>query len=84
MKLTTICEITVPYLPGCILCKGGKHKSIMDVVLKTVNFILLRGLNHRQFRQLLLKAKNQYGDLLYFCKVRHLSVEVTYYKEYTG
>ena len=48
-------------------------KNIMDVVLKTVNFILLRGLNHCQFRQLLLETESQYGDLLYFCNVRWLS-----------
>ena len=48
-------------------------KNIMDVVVKTVNFILSRGLNHRQFRQLLLEAESQYGDLLYLCNVRWLS-----------
>ena len=30
-------------------------------------------LNHRQFRNLLLEAENQYGDILYFCDVRWLS-----------
>ena len=48
-------------------------KNIMDVVLKTVNFILSRGLNRRQFRQLLLETESQYGDLLYFCNVYWLS-----------
>ena len=56
------------------LCaKVASLKNIMDVVLKSVNFIFSRGLNHRQFRQLLLKAESQYGDLLYFCNVRWLS-----------
>ena len=32
-----------------------------------------RGLNHCQFRQLLLEAESQYGDLLCFCNVRWLS-----------
>ena len=56
------------------LCaKVASLKNIMDVRVKTVNFILSRGLNHRQFRQLLLEAESQYGDLLYFCNVRWLS-----------
>ena len=56
------------------LCaKVASLKNILDVVLKTVNFILSRGLNHRQFRQLLLEAESQYDDLLYFCNVRWLS-----------
>jgi len=46
----------------------------MDVVMKAVNFILLRGLNHHQFCELLLQAENQYWDLLLnFCNVRWLS-----------
>ena len=28
-------------------------KSVIDIAVKAVNFILFRGLNHRQFRQLL-------------------------------
>ena len=56
------------------LCaKVASLKNIMDVVLKTVNFILSRELNHRQFRQLLIEAESQYGDLLYFCNIRWLS-----------
>ena len=53
--------------------KVASLKKIMDVVLKSVNFILSRRLNHHQFRQLLLEAESQYGDLLYFCNVRWLS-----------
>ena len=56
------------------LCaKVASLKTIMDIVLKTVNFILSRGLNRRQFRQLLLETESQYGDLLYFCNVCWLS-----------
>jgi hypothetical protein len=56
------------------LCaKTSNLKDVMDVVVKAVNVILSRGLNHRQFRQLLSEAENQYGDLLYFCDVRWLS-----------
>ena len=56
------------------LCaKVASFKDVMSMVVKTVNLILSRGLNHRQFRQLLLEAESQYGDLLYFCNVRWLS-----------
>ena len=45
----------------------------MDTVVKAVNMILSHKLNHQQFRELLLEAENQYGDILYFCDVRWLS-----------
>ncbi len=45
----------------------------MQVVVKTVNFILSWGLNHRQFQELLKETESEYGDLLYFCEVRWLS-----------
>ena len=45
----------------------------MQVVVKTVNFILSRGLNHRQFQELLQEVESDYGDLLYFSEVRWLS-----------
>ena len=45
----------------------------MDAVVKTVNLILSRGLNHRQFQQFLLETKAEFGDLNYFCNVRWLS-----------
>ena len=45
----------------------------MQVVVKTVNFILSRGLNHRQFQELLQEVESDYGNLLYFSEVRLLS-----------
>ena len=45
----------------------------MSVAVKVVNFVLVRGFNHRQFRDLLMEADAQYGDLLYYCEVRWLS-----------
>ena len=40
------------------LCaKVSTLKSVIDIVVKAVNFILFRGLNHRQFRQLLLQRE---------------------------
>ena len=56
------------------LCaKTTNLKNVMDPVVKAVNMILSHKLNHRQFRQLLQEAENQYGDILYFCDVRWLS-----------
>ena len=49
--------------------KVASLKNVMDVVVKTINFILSRGLNHRQFNQLCLGAESQYGDMLCFCNV---------------
>ena len=31
-------------------------KSVIDIVVKAVSFVLFRGLNHRQLRQLLVQA----------------------------
>ena len=42
-------------------------------MVKAINVILFCGINHRQIRQFLLEAVNEYGDLLYFCNVRWLS-----------
>ena len=56
------------------LCtKSLNLKEVMDVVVKTVNLILSRGLNHRQFHQFLLEAQAEFGDLTYFGNVRWLS-----------
>ena len=39
------------------LCaKVSTLKNVIDIGVKTVNFILFRGLNHPQFRQLLLQT----------------------------
>ncbi|KAI6655604.1 General transcription factor II-I repeat domain-containing protein 2-like [Oopsacas minuta] len=56
------------------LCpKSLRMQSVMEIVVKTVNFIRARGLNHRQFRKLLDEMDSQYGDLLYYTEVRWLS-----------
>ena len=46
--------------------------SVMSTVVKIINFILARGLNHRQFKSLLEEMNAQYQDV-YFCEVRWLS-----------
>ena len=56
------------------LCaKAASLSDVMGVVVKAVNSILSRSLNHRQFQALLDEAEAAYGDLLYFCEVRWLS-----------
>uniref|UniRef100_A0A8C3IDC5 Uncharacterized protein n=1 Tax=Chrysemys picta bellii TaxID=8478 RepID=A0A8C3IDC5_CHRPI len=56
------------------LCsKSLQMKEVMDVVVKTVNFIRARGLNHRQFTSFLASMDSEYGELLYHTQVRWLS-----------
>ena len=47
--------------------------GLMSTVVKIINFVLARGLNHRKFRSLLEEMNAQYQDLVYFCEVRWLS-----------
>ena len=44
----------------------------MDVVVKTVNFVRARALNHRQFKFLLEENEDAHG-LPYHCDIRWLS-----------
>ena len=56
------------------LCtKVSSLMSVMNIMVKSVNFVMPRGLIHRQFRQLLLQTENLYGGLFYFCNIRWLS-----------
>ena len=56
------------------LCaKSANLVDVMSVVVKVVNSILSRSLNHCQFEALVDEADVQYGDLLYYCEVRWLS-----------
>ena len=45
----------------------------MKVVVTTVNVIKHSALKHRQFQQYLMELESEYGDLLYYAKVRCLS-----------
>lgn len=47
--------------------------EVMNVVIQIVNKILAKGLNHRQFRQLLDEVESTYSDLRLHNKVRWLS-----------
>ena len=56
------------------LCaKNTTMNHVMSIVVKIVNTILSRSLNHRQFQELLNEIKAQHTDLKYFCEVRWLS-----------
>jgi hypothetical protein len=46
---------------------------VMDVVIKTVNYIRSHALQHRQFKAYLNELSSEYGDIVYFTKVRWLS-----------
>ena len=48
-------------------------KNVMTVVVKTVNYMKARGLNHRQFQQFLIELETEYTDIIYHCEVRWLS-----------
>ena len=48
-------------------------KHLMIDLVKAVNFIRSRGLNHREFKAFLDEVGSGYKDALYFSKVRWLS-----------
>ncbi|XP_035862707.1 general transcription factor II-I repeat domain-containing protein 2B-like [Sander lucioperca] len=45
----------------------------MSTVVSTINFIKSRGLNSRQFKELLSELESEYGDLVYHWEIRWLS-----------
>ena len=60
--------------------KGIPLKSVIDIVVKAVNFILFRGLNHRQFHLLFLQ-REIYIEICFISAVYAGSVEVKCYEE---
>ena len=46
---------------------------VMKVVVTTINVIKHNALKHRQFQQYLVELESEYGDLLYYTKIRWLS-----------
>ncbi|XP_068598240.1 general transcription factor II-I repeat domain-containing protein 2A-like [Brachionichthys hirsutus] len=57
------------------LCKSVLQLNhVVDPVVKLVNFIRARGLNHRQFVTILEETDADHQDLLYHCRVRWLSL----------
>lgn len=56
------------------LCaKSLKMEHVMNVVVKTVNFIRSKGLNHRQFQEFLKDSESEYSDVVFFAEVRWLT-----------
>lgn len=56
------------------LCsKSIRFNNVMDVVIKIINFIRSRALNHRQFKAFLDELSSEYDDVTYCCEVRWLS-----------
>ena len=56
------------------LCaKSVGMKDIMSVVVKLVNAVLARPLNHRIFKRMFEAAEADYDDLLYHTEIRWLS-----------
>jgi len=53
--------------------KKIKMEYVIDIVIKTVNWIRYRTLNYRQFSTLLDEMGAQYGRLVYYSEVRWLS-----------
>ena len=53
--------------------KTANLVDVVSVVVKVVNFVLSRSLNHRQFHALVDEVDVQCGDLLYFYKLRWVS-----------
>ena len=52
-------------------------KHLMTDLVKAVNFIRSRGLNHREFKAFLDEVGSGYEDVVYFSKVRWLSKAAT-------
>ena len=52
-------------------------KHLMTDLVKAVNFIRSRGLNHREFKAFLDEVGSGYKDVVYFSKVRWLSKAAT-------
>ena len=50
-----------------------KPTNVMATVVSTIHFIKSKGLNSRQFKELLNDLESEYGDLIYHCEVRWVS-----------
>lgn len=77
-KIKMFCKDTDLKSIHCIIhqelfcTKKLKLEHVMNVAINTVNWIHFRGSNHRQFSVLLEELDAQYGNLLYYTKVRWL------------
>lgn len=58
---------------GALCAKSATLTGVMTIVIKAVNLVLSRALNHQHFKSVLEEVDAQYGDLLYYCEVHWLS-----------
>lgn len=66
-----VCHCIIHQESLCAKCL--RLNNVMSTVVSTVNFIKSKGLNSRQFKELLSDLEAVYGDLVYHCEVRWLS-----------
>ncbi|XP_063524322.1 general transcription factor II-I repeat domain-containing protein 2B isoform X10 [Pongo pygmaeus] len=69
-ELKSVCCIIHP---ESLCAQKLKMDHVMDVVVKSVNWICSRGLNHSEFTTLLYELDSQYGSLLYYTEIKWLS-----------
>jgi len=55
------------------MCKSLKIDNVMQIVIKTVDFIKSKGLNHRWFKEFLKSMDFDCGNIIFLSKVRWLS-----------
>ena len=48
-------------------------ENVMKLIVDVVNFIRSKGVNHREFKEVLNDLDSDYGDVIYFTSVRWLS-----------
>ncbi|GBP95504.1 General transcription factor II-I repeat domain-containing protein 2B [Eumeta japonica] len=62
-------------VPSMNLCsKSIRLHNVMNVVVKTINFIQTRALNHRPFKAFLDEISAEYDDVTCYSEVRWLSI----------
>ncbi|KAK0148944.1 General transcription factor II-I repeat domain-containing protein 2 [Merluccius polli] len=66
-----VCHCIIHQESLCAKCL--RLNKVMSTVVSTINFIKSKGLNSRQFKELLSDLEAVYGDLVYYCEVRWLS-----------
>jgi len=48
-------------------------ENVITLVIKIINFIRGKGLNHRQFQEFLKVLSTEFTDVIYYTEVRWLS-----------